>query len=274
MAVALGLIACNNRDSIVAYVPYEPRVAVEGWIESGRPAQVMLSWSAPFDRDLDSTLLDYAIRSAKVTVSDGEQVETLTLGTDWSHIPPFVYYGSAMLGQAGKSYKLTVLYRNDTITSETHIPQPVPLSRLWFAKVNADDTTAYLHVSFRNTSSEFYQLATMVKSKEPIYTPCLYGTLSSAQLPRDSLISLQLSKGPILYPEENLNTYFMAGDTVFVKLKTLPKHGYDFWISWQNEIINGQNPIFPANTSLKSNISGGVGIWCGYGTYTYALVAP
>ena len=44
------------------------------------------------------------------------------------------------------------------------------------------------------------------------------------------------------------------------------KESFDFWNSWQNEIINGQNPIFPSNTSLKTNIKGGLGIWAGYGS--------
>ena len=48
--------------------------------------------------------------------------------------------------------------------------------------------------------------------------------------------------------------------------RTMNKESFDFWNSWQNEIINGQNPIFPSNTSLKTNIKGGLGIWAGYGS--------
>ena len=46
------------------------------------------------------------------------------------------------------------------------------------------------------------------------------------------------------------------------------KDAFDFWNSWQNEIVNGKNPIYPSNTSLKSNIKGGIGIWAGYGQST------
>jgi len=56
-----------------------------------------------------------------------------------------------------------------------------------------------------------------------------------------------------------------------MKFRTMPKHGYDFWNSWQNEVVNGQNPIFPATVSLQSNIQGGIGIWCGYGSYSYRI---
>jgi hypothetical protein len=75
----------------------------------------------------------------------------------------------------------------------------------------------------------------------------------------------------MIYPITQFDTYFIAGDTVDLKFRTQPKAGYDFWTSWQNEVLNAQNPIFPAHTNLKSNINGGIGIWCGYGTYNYRI---
>ena len=51
------------------------------------------------------------------------------------------------------------------------------------------------------------------------------------------------------------------------------KAGFEFWNSWQNEIINGQSPIFPNTTSLKSNIDGGIGVWSGYGQQTILVRA-
>jgi hypothetical protein len=51
----------------------------------------------------------------------------------------------------------------------------------------------------------------------------------------------------------------------------MSKSGFEFWNSWQNEIVNGRSPVFPANTSLKSNIKGGLGIWEGYGQSTLLI---
>ena len=53
----------------------------------------------------------------------------------------------------------------------------------------------------------------------------------------------------------------------------MDKAGFEFWNSWQNEIINGKSPIFPNTTSLKSNIDGGIGIWAGYGHQTVLVEA-
>lgn len=262
--------SCNEKDQ--GYIEYLPKVVVEGWIENGTPATVMLSWSASFNQEMDTAfLLEHVIRSAKVSVSDGEQTEILTLGLNKNYLPPYVYYGTSLIGESGKSYSLKIEYRNEIISAETCIPEPVALEKVWFEKISPSDTTGYIHISFSNTSDLYYQIATRVDVKETVFTPCLYGNISSSSFDRNKMVSMQINKGPVLYPEINFTTYFITNNTVSLKFRTQPKEGYDFWTSWQNEVLNTQNPIFPANTSLKTNITGGIGIWCGYGTYNYKI---
>ena len=59
---------------------------------------------------------------------------------------------------------------------------------------------------------------------------------------------------------------FGPDDTVYVKFAHIPAEGFEFWNSYDNEVTNGNNILFPNTSNLKSNISGGRGIWCGYGT--------
>jgi hypothetical protein len=162
-------------------------------------------------------------------------------------------------------------YNNQIITADTYIPEPVPLDSCWLVKASPSDTTGYIHIKFRNTSDVFYQIATRIDERETVFTPCLYGNFSSAQFAKNDRVSLQINKGPVLFPEIQFDTYFTTGNRVYLKFRTQAKEGYDFWTSWQNEVLNAQNPIFPANTNLKSNINGGIGIWCGYGTYNYRI---
>jgi hypothetical protein len=266
-----NLLSCNDEKNI-DYVEYIPKIAVEGWIENGTPAIVMLSWTAPFEQMMDTAfLLEHVIRSAKVSVSDGEQTEILTLGLNNNYLPPYIYYGTYLKGQPGKSYSLKIEYRDGIISAETYIPQPVALEKFWFEKTSPVDTTGYIHISFFNTSDLYYQIATRVDKEETVFTPGLYGNINSSLFEKNELISIQVNKGPVIFPKMNFATHFVTGNTVFLKFRTQPKHGYDFYTSWQNEVLNTQNPIFPANTSLKSNISGGIGIWCGYGTYNYRI---
>jgi hypothetical protein len=266
-----GLFACDEEKAIIS-VDYVPKVVVEGWIENGSPARVLLSWTASFKHELDTTyLLQQVIKSAKVSVSDGEQTEILTLGANYDYLPPYLYYGSELKGEAGKSYHLRIEYNGEILSAATFIPEPVSLDSCWFEKISPADTTGYVHIRFKNTSDAYYQVATRVESKETVFTPCLYGNFSSAQFGKEETVEMQLSKGPLLYPEVRFETYFKTGEEIQLKFRTQTRESYDFWTSWQNEVLNAQNPVFPANTNLKSNIQGGIGSWCGYGTYNLVL---
>jgi hypothetical protein len=263
-----------NEDSEVAYIEYQPKVVVEGWIENGTTATVILSWSASFSHKLDSAyLLNQIIRSAKVSVSDGEQTEFLILGIDKRYLPPYVYYGRKIIGKAGKSYSLKIEYRGETLTSETYIPEPVSLDSCRFLKANPSDLTGHVHIQFKNTSTEYYQVATRVLNMETAFTPCLFGNFSSSQFGKNETVSIQIHKGPILYPDVQFETFFITGYWIDIKFRTQSRASYDFWNSWQNEVLNAQNPVFPAYTNLKSNIQGGIGVWCGYGVSNYRIQA-
>ena len=64
---------------------FEPKIVVDGWIESGNVAYVCLSQTRPLNSVVDSLAFsEIPIRWAKVTVSDGQTTEVLTgrIGTD------------------------------------------------------------------------------------------------------------------------------------------------------------------------------------------------
>lgn len=268
----LFFFSCN-RDLDILSAPYEPKVVVEGWIESDEYAQVILTLSASFYQQLDTAFLfENIIKSAKVTVSDGINTEILTLGTNNNYLPPYVYYGCGIKGEAGKSYSLEIEYLDKIITSETSIPKRVAsIDSCWFVKEQLTDTAGYINIRFTNKSELYYQIATMVYEEETRYTPCLYGNYKAEQFEKEEKVELQINKGPIVFPLSDFNTQFRENKTIYIKLRTQNKEAYDFWTSWQNEIINAKNPIFPAYTNLKSNINGGIGLWTGYGTSQYKL---
>src|SRR6187402_2764941 len=97
--LSIYMISCSREDYVNS-VDGESKIVVEGWIEQGDVPQVILSRSMPINAVIDSTtILDYFIRSAKVTVSDGENEEILSVRGDNSRIPPYVYYGSNIKGE-------------------------------------------------------------------------------------------------------------------------------------------------------------------------------
>jgi hypothetical protein len=269
------MISCSRED-YVKNVEGESEIVVEGWIEQGDVPQVILSRSIPINATIDSTtIFDYFIRSAKVTVSDGTSEEVLSLRSDKDRVPPYVYYGSEIIGEVGKSYSLKIEYLNKVIKATTSIPKAVSIKSAEYVKKNPIDTTGFVYLEFNDPVLEknYYQIQTRLDKVEPIFIPALYGNLNDENFVSSS-VSLQVARGIYVFSKTKYRPYFTDGDLIFVKLRTMSKDGFDFWNSWQNEIVNGRSPIFPANTSLKTNIKGGLGIWEGYGLSTISIQTP
>lgn len=270
-------IACScNNESFSDGIKLESKLAVEGWIEVGDVPQVILSSTIPINDVVDSTnVLDHVIRSAKITVSDGETVEVLRVKNDDDRVPPFVYFGKEIIGKEGKTYTLKIEYLNRIVVATTSIPKTVTIATAEYVKKNATDTTGYVFIKFNDPLNEknYYQVATKIDEQEPIFVPAFYGNLNDEKFISHS-ISMQVNRGVLLFPKSKFKPYFTDGDLIFVKLRTMNKEAFDFWNSWQNEIVNSRNPIYPSNTSLKSNIKGGVGIWAGYGQNTIVIKTP
>lgn len=268
-------ISCNN-DDFKAEINLESKIIVEGWIEEGDVPQLILSSSIPITEVIDSTnVLDHVIRSAKVTVSDGQKVEVLRVKNDKDRLPPFVYYGSEIIGEAGKTYTLKIEYLNRIVSASTTIPKTVALTSAEYVKNNVADSTGYIFIKFDDPLNEknYYQIATRLVGQEPIFVPAFYGNLDDKNFD-SSKISMQVNRGVLIFPKTKYKPYFTDGDLIFVKLRTMNKDALDFWNSWQNELVNSRNPIYPSNTSLKSNINGGIGIWAGYGQNTILVRTP
>ncbi|MXO03840.1 DUF4249 domain-containing protein [Flavobacterium sp. HBTb2-11-1] len=273
--LALIFVSCSN-DDVKTEKSLESKIVVEGWIEEGDFANVLLSTSIPVTDVIDSTnVLNHVIRSAKITISDGVTSEVLRVKNDKNRVPPFVYFGSSLKGEAGKEYSLKIEYLNRIIEAVTIIPKSVALKSADYIKRNPADTTGYVFVKFDDPSDQknYYQIATKIEGEEPIFVPSFYGNLDDKNF-ENPAVSVQINRGVILFPKTKFTPYFADGDLIHVKLRTQTKESLDFWNSWQNEIVNSQNPIYPANISLKSNIKGGIGIWSGYGQSTILVRTP
>ncbi|WP_264552254.1 DUF4249 domain-containing protein [Flavobacterium sp. N2038] len=271
----LLMMSCS-KDDFSEQKSIESKIVVEGWIEEGDYANVLLSSSIPVTDVIDSTnVLNHVIRSAKITISDGENSEVLSVKNDKNRIPPFVYFGNTLKGEAGKKYSLKIEFLNRIVEATTTIPKSVALKSAEYIKKNPTDTTGYVFVKFDDQVDEknYYQIATKINGEEPIFVPSFYGNLDDQNFSSPS-VSVQINRGILLFPKTKFTPYFADGDLIHVKLRTQNKDALDFWNSWQNEIVNSRNPIYPSNTSLKSNIKGGIGIWAGYGQSTIIVKTP
>lgn len=252
---------------------YKPTFVVEGWIEEDDFPFVTLTHNLPFFTTVDSAqLAEIIIRYAKVTVSDGLETEVLTGTVDKRFFPYFVYRGTSLKGKAGHKYDLKVEYAGHTLTAETEIPSPVSLDSLWFT--SKPKNARQLNVRLVDAANEknYYRLYTKLE-KEDNFVPTLLANQDDTFFNGKTLI-MQVNRGVANNLTSKQDPYFNAGDDVIVKLSAIPASGYDFWNSLQDEILNGSNPLISSTKTLKTNINGpGMGIWCGYNSKYYRLLA-
>ncbi|MNS19946.1 hypothetical protein D3C72_516730 [compost metagenome] len=255
---------------------YSPKFVVEGWIENDDYPVVLLTHNAPFFSTLDSaTLKELMIRWAKVTVSDGEKTEVLTGKINNNYFPPFIYQGNELKGEIGKRYALTVEYAGITLKSETTIPAPVEFDDVWFEAVPNIDTVAQLNVKFTDNAAEknYYRISTLIKSTNKKFIPTLRSAMDDHYFNGKST-RIQINRGPDSYLQNKTQVFYPIGDTVFVKLSTLPEKGYLFWNKYHEQQLNKGNPFAGSVADIPTNIEGpALGIWCGYGSSVYQLIA-
>ncbi|MDQ3101634.1 MAG: DUF4249 domain-containing protein, partial [Bacteroidota bacterium] len=165
----LALISCE-KDITVDLPETEPRIVVEGRIETGEPPFILLTRTQNFFAPTSlASIASSFISDATVSVYDGENTYELDRICS-SEIDPELLQGIAastgfdvallvnanvciwtkfegLIGENGRSYRLTVQADGRTLTSTTTIPDPVQLDSLWFQLAEqepGDDSLGYI----------------------------------------------------------------------------------------------------------------------------------
>jgi hypothetical protein len=270
------LFSCTKEITVDVPLP-EEKIVVEGWIEQGKPASVVITKNSPyFDTVNINTLIDMFVKDAKVTLSDGTNTEELVYtmnGFTW----PLVYYkGNTILGEVGKTYSITVEANGKTLTSTTTIPQPMPLDSVWFKLDVNQDSLGYAWFRITDPANEanFYRIFTKRIGKDPDFVPD-FGSVTDDKYFNGLSFDFNLLRGETSYtnPDNNHHErgYFKLGDTIVIRFCSIDKDHFDFWRAAEQAILTGSNP-FVTPASIPTNIQGGgLGIWGGYGA-TYDTV--
>jgi hypothetical protein len=273
LMLMLLFISCNK--DLTDHNNFVPSIVVDGSIESNDYPRVFLTRNIPYYVSIDSSDIIYLVlRQAKVTVSDGENSETLTLMYDKDLFPPFYYQGTEMTGVAGKTYDLKVEYGSTVLMASTTIPMPVNADSVWFQLKGDEPDLGEILVKLRDpVEKNYYKIYTRILGKQKSFYPSLISNFDD-QLFNGQTFTFHLQKGPESYLNLSQKDYeFSSRDTVYVKLCTLDEQSFAFWRSYQNEITNGANPFASSFHEVTSNIKGdALGIWCGFGSTIYKVI--
>ena len=261
----LFLTACNE-DTIYN----EPQLVVEGWIEDGSFPVVILTTTLPISDHYQNfdDIKNHVIKWAKVTVSDGEKEVILTGTYKDRYEPPYIYTTTDLRGKVGKTYKLTVDYKDFHAEAETVIPPVATFDKISIKPTNNGKYKIMATIADPAEEKNYYKIFSRVVPEQGYYLsfyPCIF---------HDSMP--ELHNGITILRGERSNDkereiYFDKDDHVLVKLAQVDEEGYRFWKDYEESCAFARNPMFPLKENIHSNIKGGLGYWCGYGAKEYMV---
>ena len=252
---------------------------VEGWIDAGGFPVVIISRSLPVrskdDKVKVSQISDYVETFAKVTVSDGENEVVLTGKLDRGYFPPYIYTTSQMRGEAGKSYTLSIKARDKVLTSKTTIPEYGPVvDSLVSHPVEGNDTLCSVLLYLKNVSDRkeyfkaFFQDGPALGQFRSTYMGLADDAIA------DSTIMVVLLRTVRDDFKEDKQRYFDKDSLLSVKVATMDSVSFGFWKSFSNRTITSYSSYLMSSSTdnLPSNVSGGIGYWCGYNSYIQTFI--
>ncbi len=293
--VALLTLSVGCQREIDLKLPdYQPKLVIEGTIENGSPAVVMLSKSIPYFSEINiGTLMNDVLVSGEqarvfVTSETGES-EELT----WRIAPEAPYYvafmGSQVIGREETHYTLRVEYDGKTYTAETFIPKTFNLDSIGFDQ-SAEmlrDTMASIRMLLSDPADEVNYYAFFCKVKCPKFQDRLW--ISGLPVAFDDrtfnglTFNYELSRAGFsmllrgMMSEEDQRNFsrltFRPGDTVYVKRTQVDHDTYLYLLSAGSEAAFGSNPFtapLPAVTNFDSDEV--LGHWSGFAARTDTLV--
>lgn len=266
---AFALVSCQ-KEIVIELPEEEPQIVVDGGIYVGQPAEVTLTWSAGYFDPIDSAaLVNSVIQNALVTVSDGTTTDTLQFTLDFNRPIPFVWRGGAIIGQVGGTYHLTVVANGKTATSVTTIPYPVALDSAWFKPEIPGDSLGFMwaHLTDPAGYGNGYRWFTQRLGEDPVFLAPFGSSFDDSFIEAESFdFAYNRPSASNSTAEEDSDFrrgYFITGDTVVIRFCAIGTAEVDFFRTFEIEVSNNGNP-FAAPGVIETNVTGGLGIFCGY----------
>ncbi|MCO5275281.1 MAG: DUF4249 domain-containing protein [Flavobacteriales bacterium] len=310
LCIIILLVSCT-KDITVDLPVYPEQLVVEGTIEPGMPPFVILtrtqSYFAPTDLNAIANMF---VSGATVTVTvDGNTWQldqlcsnlldsaSLAAAAEATGLSPAVLASANIciytaldpthVGQVGKTYRLDISAEGKQLSAVSTIPNPVPLDSVWFELAlqrPGDDTLgfAWFRITDPDTMGNGYRwMAKRINHRSAGQTMDDYyisplGSTYDDKYINGLTFNFPEPRGAQFYsghPEDDNveQGFFKVGDTIAVKALSIGKKEYDFYYSYDQNVAN-TGDIFGTPTNVKTNITGGLGIWAGRGVYLDTIV--
>lgn len=298
------LLASCEKEITVDLPVTEPKVVVEGTIETGQPPIVILTRTQSYFASTSITsIASIFIQDAVVTVDDGSTVHVLdricsdqipdslldeaaaATGIDaallsQASICVWTKLNNSLLGEEGRTYRLRVEADGKVLTSTTKLPNGIALDSTWFKlalRRPDDDSLGFIwgRLSDPDTAGNAYRwyarrinLGTDGEPKDSRFIAPLFSVFEDRYVNGLSFdFNYNRGQEPYSDAEDDNNEesgYFKRGDTVVVKFASIGLPEYQFYNTAYNNITS-QGDVFSTPSNAQGNIEGGLGVWAGFG---------
>jgi len=272
LILTLFILSACEKEITVDLPESEEKIVVEGWIENGQTAQVILSRNAAyFDVINEATINQMFNIDAIVKVKEVETgtEEILTKTFNPLFIPPVLYKGNTLTGKTNHHYELHIEIDGKVITATTYIPDTISVDSTYFKPEELLDTLGPVYLMFQDPPAlgNYYRIFSKRLSKDNRFVP-VWGSVYDDALFNGQYINYSFYRGLDNYaaqPDDYTaaDFHFTYGDTIVTRFTVVNKAHFDFWRSYENAYFSGGNP-FASPATIFSNVNGGLGIWGGY----------
>jgi hypothetical protein len=296
LLLIMGLNSCSKEVKI-DILGFEENLVIDGSIETGTPAIVLLSNSKDIyaSTDINSYLSGF-ISGATVTVSNGTITDTLieictdnlpagfdSVAAAYFGVPIeqlvdlhlCAYVSSGIVGEVGKTYTLKVIHNNKTYTSSTKIENPTVLDNLfWKEQANLPGYGfSWAKITDSPVMGDAYRWEVKNISDGSFSKP--FQPFTDDRFYNGKTFEFSV-ENPMSFKDQTIENqykgYYKLGDKIVVKFSKLGKKEYQFFEKKYNQIFSGGNP-FATPTNIPSNIEGGaLGVWAGFSPWYDTLI--
>jgi hypothetical protein len=256
-------------DMEVDVPPSESEYVVEGWIEQGGGARVLVSHTLPYNRTIGlADLFDLLVTDARVTLTSGDEKEDLQLVEDTMYTVLPVYRGFSIKGKSGAAYSIEVQIGDRIFTCTDTLGDPIGPDSVWFNPEPLNDSLGYVHIRLKDPPGlgNYYRIFTKRVGIDDDYRP-VAGSLLDDRLFDGSAIHFPLiRKGTDT--EYGDGHFFRRGQTVVVKTGVLSASYFRFLSKLSDEMGQTLSPISFQLPSITLMTGGALGGW---GCYAITL---
>ena len=265
LTVLCVLTACTQQDPET-----EPRLVVEGWIESDGTPIVLVTTSVTPTREPQTitSLTDHVEKWARVSLWDGDKEVKLTGFVSSRYTPPYYFTTGRMIGETGKTYRITVDSKGRHAEAVATIPEPQLLMSIDPVPFGDDGDQYLLKARFKGAAHcKFF---TLIEGTDDTYVPAITSLAGNGE---SEITEVTIRPGNSLHREEKRPS-FRSGENVHVKCCTMDDNMYSIWKALDDLIYMDRTAFFTLDTNLPGNVDGAVGYFAGYGKTEYLITLP